>query len=76
MEFILTPTVQIATAICGPDFESDAQFTLCGQWAEASYLDDDLGPENMNQQLGSAVGTLANMKFTSPSVLDLSIAES
>src|SRR5215471_15219521 len=28
------------------------------------YMIDDLGPENLNQQLWWAVGTLANMKFT------------
>jgi hypothetical protein len=31
------------------------------------YVIEDLGPENVNQQLWWAVGTLANMKFTSPS---------
>jgi len=30
------------------------------------YMIDDLGPEHLNQQLWWAVGTLANMKFTSP----------
>jgi hypothetical protein len=28
---------------------------------------EDLGPENLNQQIWWAVGTIANMKFTSPS---------
>ena len=31
------------------------------------YVIQDLGPENFNQQLWWAVGTLANMEFTSPS---------
>jgi hypothetical protein len=31
------------------------------------YVIEDLGPESLNQQLWWAVGTLANMKFTSPS---------
>jgi hypothetical protein len=31
------------------------------------YMIEDLGPENLNQQLWWAVGTLANMKFTSQS---------
>jgi hypothetical protein len=31
------------------------------------YMIEDLGPENLNQQLWWAVGTLANMKFTSRS---------
>jgi hypothetical protein len=31
------------------------------------YMIEDLGPENLNQQTWWAVGTLANMKFTSPS---------
>jgi len=31
------------------------------------YMIEDLGPENLNQQLWWAVGTLANIKFTSPS---------
>jgi hypothetical protein len=31
------------------------------------YMIEDLGPENLNQELWWAVGTLANMKFTSPS---------
>ena len=31
------------------------------------YVIEDLGSENLNQQLWWAVGTLANMKFTSPS---------
>jgi hypothetical protein len=31
------------------------------------YAIEDLGPENLNQQLWWAVGTLANMRFTSPS---------
>jgi hypothetical protein len=30
------------------------------------YVIEDLGPENFNQQLWWAVGTLANMEFTSP----------
>ena len=30
------------------------------------YMIEDLGPEKLNQQLWWAVGTLANMKFTSP----------
>ena len=30
------------------------------------YMIEDLGPENLNQQLWWAVGTLANMKFASP----------
>ena len=29
------------------------------------YVIEDLGPENFNQQLWWAVGTLANMEFTS-----------
>jgi len=29
------------------------------------YMIEDLGPENLNQQLWWAVGTLANIKFTS-----------
>ena len=31
------------------------------------YTIEDLGPESLNQQLWWAVGTLANMRFTSPS---------
>ena len=31
------------------------------------YMIEDLGPENLNLQTWWAVGTLANMKFTSPS---------
>jgi hypothetical protein len=31
------------------------------------YVIEDLGPENFNQQLWWAVGTLANMEFTSQS---------
>jgi hypothetical protein len=31
------------------------------------YVIQDLGPENFNQQLWWAVGTLANMEFISPS---------
>jgi hypothetical protein len=31
------------------------------------YVIQDLGPENFNQQLWWAVGTLANMEFTSAS---------
>jgi len=31
------------------------------------YVIEDLGPESLNQQLWWAVGTLANVKFTSPS---------
>ena len=30
------------------------------------YMIEDLGPENLNQQLWWAVGTLANMRFASP----------
>jgi hypothetical protein len=31
------------------------------------YVIEDLGPENFNQQLWWAVGTLANLEFTLPS---------
>jgi len=31
------------------------------------YVIEDLGPESLNQQLWWGVGTLANMRFTSPS---------
>jgi hypothetical protein len=31
------------------------------------YMIEELGPENLNQHVWWAVGTLANMKFTSPS---------
>jgi hypothetical protein len=31
------------------------------------YVIEDLGPENLNPQIWWAVGTIANMKFTSPS---------
>jgi hypothetical protein len=44
-------------------------WTDCGKLAMQAlgHMIEDLGPENLNQQLWWAVGTLANMEFTSPS---------
>ena len=49
--------------------EFDVDWTDRGRLAMEAlgYMIEDLGPENLNQQLWWAVGTLANMKFTSPS---------